>query len=96
MEVALDPAALGVAGLDDPRPGGAQLLDLGPQLGVQLLVLGGEGAADLLGPADPRAQQPEQEGEGQAGEDDDRGDERDAFDLLGDPDLADGQLAQAG
>ena len=74
VEVALDPAALGVAGLDDPRAGGAQLLDLGLQLGVQLLVLGAERGADLLGPADPRAQQAEQEGEGEGGEDDDRGD----------------------
>ncbi len=65
VEVALDPAPLLVARLDDPRPRRAQLLDLGPQLGVELLVLGGEGGADLLGAADPRAQQAEQEGEGE-------------------------------
>ena len=84
VEVALDPAPLRVAGLDDPRPRGAQLLDLGPQLGVELLVLGAERGGDLLGPADPRAQQAQQEGEGEGGEDDDRGDVGAVFDRLGD------------
>ena len=82
VEVALDPAPLRVAGLDDPRAGGAQLRDLGLELRVQLLVLGGQRGADLLGAADTRAQQADQEGEGQAGEDGDRGDEGDVFDRL--------------
>ena len=50
MEVALQPPALGVAGLDDPRARGAQLLQARAQLGVEL----GEAAA----------QQAAEEGEG--------------------------------
>ena len=45
VEVALDPAPLGVAGVDDAGARGAQLLDLGAQLGLQPLVLQGERAA---------------------------------------------------
>ena len=39
VQVALEPAARGVAGLDDARARGAQLLDAGAQLGVEALVL---------------------------------------------------------
>jgi hypothetical protein len=39
VEVALEPPARGVAGLDDPRPRVAQLLDLGAELRLQPLVL---------------------------------------------------------
>ena len=42
VEVALEPAPLGVAGLDDARPRGAQLVELGERLGPQRLVLDGE------------------------------------------------------
>ena len=50
MKVALEAAALGDAGLDDPRPRGAQLLEARAQLGVEALVLERErgGAADGL------------------------------------------------
>ena len=54
VEVALDPAALGVAELHDPGPGGADLLELGPDLGLEALVLdrqagGGGDRLDQLG-----------------------------------------------
>jgi hypothetical protein len=54
VEVALDPAALGVAELHDPGPGGADLLELGPDLGLKALVLdrqagGGGDRLDQLG-----------------------------------------------
>ena len=54
VQVALDPAALGVAELDDPGPGGADLLELGPDLGLEALVLdrqagGGRDRLDQLG-----------------------------------------------
>ncbi len=75
VEVALDPAAFLVPGLDDAGARGAQLGYLRLQLGGQLEVLGGQGGADLLLAADPRAQQADQEGEGEAGEDRHRGDE---------------------
>ena len=39
VQVALEPPPLGVAGLDQPRPRGAQLLDPRPQLRLQPLVL---------------------------------------------------------
>ena len=39
VQVALQPPALGSAGLDDPRARGAQLLDARAQLGLQALVL---------------------------------------------------------
>ena len=39
VEVALEPPPLVVAGLDDPRPRGAKLRELGAQLGLQPLVL---------------------------------------------------------
>ena len=39
MQVALDPAALLQADLDDPRARGLQLLDARAQLGVEALVL---------------------------------------------------------
>jgi hypothetical protein len=50
VEIALEPPALGVARLDDPRSGGAQLLEALAQLGVEV--------------GDVAAQQPAQEGEG--------------------------------
>src|SRR4029453_419699 len=54
VQVALDPAALGVAELDDAGPGGADLLELGPDLGLEALVLdrqagGGGDRLDQLG-----------------------------------------------
>ena len=39
MQVALDPPALGLRRLDDPRARRAQLLEPGAQLGLQALVL---------------------------------------------------------
>ncbi len=42
MKVALQPAPLGVTGLDDPRPGGANLLQLGLHLGLQPGMLKGQ------------------------------------------------------
>ena len=51
VQVALEAPALGVAGLDEPRARGAQLLQPGAQLGVE--------------PRDVAAQQPGQEREGQ-------------------------------
>ena len=45
MEVALEPPALVVGRLDDPRPRGAQLLDPRAQLDVEALVLEREAAA---------------------------------------------------
>ncbi len=53
VQVALEPAALGGPGLDDPGARGAQLLDPGAQLGLQALVLdrearGGRDRADEL------------------------------------------------
>ena len=50
MQVALEPAALGVAGLDGARAGCAQRLELGAQLGFQALVVECEPRrrADLL------------------------------------------------
>ena len=50
MEVALEPPPLGVAGLDDPRPRGAHLCELGAQLCLQARVLereAGRGADGL-------------------------------------------------
>jgi hypothetical protein len=41
MQIALDPAALGVAELHDAGPGGANLLELGADLGLEALVLDG-------------------------------------------------------
>ena len=60
VEVALEPAALGVAGLDDPRARRAQLDDVGAQLGVEALVLEQErgrraGRAHRLGVLGQRA-----------------------------------------
>jgi hypothetical protein len=54
VQVALDPPALGVAELDDAGPGGADLLELGPDLGLEALVLdreagGGGDRLDQLG-----------------------------------------------
>ena len=55
VQVALEPAALGRAGLDDSRARGAQLLDPGAQLRLQALVLdreagrGGDGARPARG-----------------------------------------------
>ena len=53
VQVALEPAALVVGRLHDPRARGAQLLDLRPQLGVEPLVLERERGrcADRLGSA---------------------------------------------
>ena len=39
VEIALEPAALGVARLDDAGPRRAQILELSPRLGLQALVL---------------------------------------------------------
>ena len=49
VEVALEPAPLGVAGLDDPRARRAQIMELGQHLGLQPFVLEREpdGGADL-------------------------------------------------
>ena len=49
VEVALEPAPLGIAGLDDASPRRAQVLQLGEHLGLEALVLDGEpcGRADL-------------------------------------------------
>ena len=49
MEVALEPAALGVARLDDPRARGAEVVELGEHLGAEPLVLEREpdGRAEL-------------------------------------------------
>ena len=54
VEVALEPPPLDVGGLDEPEPGGAQLLEAGAQLGLQALVLereagGGDHRVDELG-----------------------------------------------
>ena len=59
VQVALEPPALGVAGLDEPRARGAQLLEARPQLGVE--------ARDVA------AQQPGQERERQQRGRDERG-----------------------
>ena len=50
MEVALEPPAFGVAGLDGAGPRGAQLLELGARMRLQPLVVEREagGRADLL------------------------------------------------
>ncbi len=50
VEVALEPASLGVAGLDDAGAGGAHLGELGAQLGLEARVLERErgGGADRL------------------------------------------------
>jgi hypothetical protein len=49
MQVALEATARRVAGLDDPCSGGAQLLDLRAQLGVEPLVLEREGGSRAHG-----------------------------------------------
>jgi hypothetical protein len=54
VQVPLDPATLGIAELDDPGPGGADLLELGPDLRLEALVLdrqagGGGDRLDQLG-----------------------------------------------
>ena len=54
VEVALEPPTLGVGGLDEPRPGRAQLLEARAQLRLQALVLerepgGGDDPVDELG-----------------------------------------------
>ena len=41
MQIALQPAPFGIPGLDDPGPGGADLLELGLHLGLQPGVLQG-------------------------------------------------------
>ena len=50
VQVALEPAALGVAGVHDARTGGAELLELRSHLGLELLVLDGNAGRgqDLL------------------------------------------------
>ena len=59
VEVALDSSALPVAGLDDARARGAQLLEPGAELGVEALVLhpqprrGGDRGDQLLGVVEP-------------------------------------------
>ena len=50
VEVPLDPAALGVPGLDDPRPRGLHLCELGPDLRLQPLVVDGEAGGRGCGP----------------------------------------------
>jgi hypothetical protein len=42
VEVAFEPVALGVAGLDDPRPGSLHLCGLGADLRLQPLVVDGQ------------------------------------------------------
>ena len=81
VEVALDPAPLGVAGLDDAAPARRAAPRPSPRSSAFSCSFSAVSAVlDFLGTADPRAQQAEQEGEGEAGEDGDRGDEAHGLD----------------